>query len=335
MYYRPNTPLQSSFNQPLLSPKPFERIDPLSKVLDAIPYQTRLINGVPSLAVLEQRFHTLIIPELDLPSVSDTVIQMNLNELYKLRDDLYIHLNGGLLLNNTNRISKKKKQEIAHLLDDVSKEIGLYEEFIKKGTVVVVFLPVARLLFIFFALHLANYLSLENILNETDSSDIEDNTIDTDSTLLHFVKHLFFFAIEACTYLFMHVQDSPSDTSASKLGDPHLLSSLLPQAPSQHSVTTTNTQNESFTSSDFTINNIPAEPWEAFKWTPLLKLSNQLYSDDIKQSGLISVMTVSGVIAIGTTRSLVFVYDYSQNLICILGDGNKGKPEKLQRIDLH
>ncbi|EIE88846.1 hypothetical protein RO3G_13557 [Rhizopus delemar RA 99-880] len=322
-YSIPNTPLQSSFNQPLLSPKPFERIDPLSKVLDAIPYQTRLINGVPSLAVLEQRFHTLIIPELDLPSVSDTVIQMNLNELYKLRDDLYIHLNGGLLLNNTNRISKKKKQEIAHLLDDVSKEIGLYEEFIKKGTVVVVFLPVARLLFIFFALHLANYLSLENILNETDSSDIEDNTIDTDSTLLHFVKHLFFFAIEACTYLFMHVQDSPSDTSASKLGDPHLLSSLLPQAPSQHSVTTTNTQNESFTSSDFTINNIPAEPWEAFKWTPLLKLSNQLYSDDIKQSGLISVMTVSGVIAIGTTRSLVFVYDYSQNLICILGDGNK------------
>ncbi|KAG1124197.1 hypothetical protein G6F42_009846 [Rhizopus arrhizus] len=280
-YSIPNTPLQSSFNQPLLSPKPFEHIDPLSKVLDTIPYQNRLINGVSSLTVLEQRFHTLIIPELDLPSVSDTVIQINLNELYKLRDDLYIHLNGGLLLNNTNRISKKKKQEIAHLLDDVSKEIGLYEEFIKK----------------------ANYLSLENILNETDSSDIEDNTIDTDSTLLHF--------------------DSPSDTSTSKLGAPHLLSSLLPQASSQLSVTTTNTQNESFTSSDFTINNIPAEPWEAFKWTPLTKISHQLYSDDIKQSGLISVMTVSGVIAIGTTRSLVFVYDHSQNLICILGDSNK------------
>jgi hypothetical protein len=127
----------------------------------------------------------------------------------------------------------------------------------------------------------------------------------------------------------MHAQDSPSDTSTSKLGVPHLLSSLLPQASSQLSVTTTNTQNESFTSSDFTINNIPAEPWEAFKWTPLVKVSHQLYSNNIKQSGLISVMTVSGVIAIGTTRSLVFVYDHSQNLICILGDSNKGKPEKL------
>jgi hypothetical protein len=68
------------------------------------------------------------------------------------------------------------------------------------------------------------------------------------------------------------------------------------------------------------------EPWEAFKWTPLKKISDQLYSDAIKQeSGLISVMVVSGVIAIGTTRSLIFVYDYSQNLQCILGDSTRGK----------
>ncbi|OAD69130.1 hypothetical protein PHYBLDRAFT_85972, partial [Phycomyces blakesleeanus NRRL 1555(-)] len=63
------------------------------------------------------------------------------------------------------------------------------------------------------------------------------------------------------------------------------------------------------------------EPWEAFKWTPLLKISEQLYSDSVrKNSGLLTVLAVSGVIAIGTTRSLVFVYDYSQNLKCVLGD---------------
>lgn len=67
------------------------------------------------------------------------------------------------------------------------------------------------------------------------------------------------------------------------------------------------------------------EPWEAFNWTPLIKISDQLYSDAIRQeSGLISVMVVSGVIAIGTTRSLIFVYDYSQNLKCILGDSTRG-----------
>lgn len=83
------------------------------------------------------------------------------------------------------------------------------------------------------------------------------------------------------------------------------------------------------------INDTPAEPWEAFKWTPLVKISNQLYSDSIKQaSGLISVMAVSGVIAIGTTRSLVFIYDYSQTLKCILGDNNKGNQLRTTNIDV-
>ncbi|KAG1468723.1 hypothetical protein G6F56_003671 [Rhizopus delemar] len=263
-YSIPSTPLQTSFNLPL-SPKPFERIDPLSKVLDAIPYQTRLINGVPSLTLLEQKFHALIIPELELPVVSDTVIQTRLSGLYKIRDDLYIHLNGGPLVKN-----------------DVSKEIGLYEEFVKK----------------------ANYLSLENILNETDSSDNEDNTLDTDSTALHF--------------------DSPSEMLSPKSGPPHFLISSPRRATSQVSVSTNNTQKVSIASSDIIINETPAEPWEAFKWTPLVKISDQLYSDAIKQeSGLISVMAVGGVIAIGTTRSLVFVYDYSQSLKCILGDSNR------------
>lgn len=139
-YFRPNTPLQSTFNtQPLLSPRPFDRIqpDPLSKVLDAVPYQTRLINGVPSLTLLEQKFHALQIPELDLPVVSDTTIQTRLNGLYKIRDDLYIHLNGGPLVNSIaqNNIGEKKKQKVLILLDEINGEIGLYEEFVKKGKV--------------------------------------------------------------------------------------------------------------------------------------------------------------------------------------------------------
>lgn len=61
------------------------------------------------------------------------------------------------------------------------------------------------------------------------------------------------------------------------------------------------------------------EPWEAFKWTPLRKISDHLHSDAVRHSGgLATVMAVSGVIAIGTTRGLVLVYDYSQNLRCIL-----------------
>lgn len=123
----------------MLSPKPFDRIQPdlLSKVLDSVPYHTRLINGVPSLTLLEQKFYALQIPELDLPVVSDTIIQTRLDGLYKIRDDLYIHLNGGPLVNTLaqNNIGEKKKQKVLGLLDDVTKEIGLYEEFVKKGKI--------------------------------------------------------------------------------------------------------------------------------------------------------------------------------------------------------
>ncbi|KAL9548901.1 hypothetical protein MBANPS3_005466 [Mucor bainieri] len=329
-YSIPNTPLQSTFsNQPLMSPKPFDRIqpDPLSKVLDAVPYQTRLINGVPSLTLLEQKFHALRIPELDLPVVSDTVIQTSLDGLYKIRDDLYIHLNGGPLVNSMTQhnIGEKKKQKVMSLLDDISKEIGLYEEFVKK----------------------ANYLSLESILNESsdeeeeEEEDYADTFNDADSSILNF--------------------DSASERSKTTPGTPSFLSSTSPHrsnsqlslsspvnsqllrqrlgsssngndsasvsasaspAPSSFDMldsTTTTTHAAAAAAAKDTI-----EPWEAFKWMPLSKISSQLYSDAIKkESGLISVMVASGVLAIGTTRSLVFVYDYSQNLKCILGDSAK------------
>jgi hypothetical protein len=189
--FRPNTPLQASFNLPQ-SPKPFERVqpDPLFKVLDAVPYQTRLINGVPSLTLLEQKFHALRIPELELPVVSDTLIHTRLDGLYKIRGDLYIHLNGGPLVKVTTSIGEKKKQKVSALLEDVSAEIGLYEEFVKKGIFFCSVIKKNTPLF-FFINHgftLANYLSLENILNESDSSDIEDfpDSLEGDSN--HFVS---------------------------------------------------------------------------------------------------------------------------------------------------
>jgi hypothetical protein len=109
--------------------------DPLYKVLDAVPYQTRLINGVQSLWELGKKLAALKIPELDLPAVSDTVIKARLDDLYKVQDDLFIHLHGGPLVRNTHRlpIGVKKKHEIDRLLDQVAKEIGLYEEFVKRG----------------------------------------------------------------------------------------------------------------------------------------------------------------------------------------------------------
>lgn len=129
---------------------------------------------------------------------------------------------------------------------------------------------------------------------------------------------------------------SPGTPSFLSSTPPHRSISLLASPVSSHSLRkrleSSSVSHNS--SSDFaSLNEVQSkenvEPWEAFKWTPLKKISDQLYSDAIKgESGLISVMVVSGVIAIGTTRSLVFVYDYSQNLKCILGDSTRGKEKK-------
>lgn len=63
-----------------------------------------------------------------------------------------------------------------------------------------------------------------------------------------------------------------------------------------------------------------AEPWETFRWTPLLKLSDQLFSDEIKaSSGLGTCIAVSNIIAIGTSRGSVLVYSTTQALIGIYG----------------
>lgn len=63
-----------------------------------------------------------------------------------------------------------------------------------------------------------------------------------------------------------------------------------------------------------------AEPWETFRWTPLLKLSEQLFSDEIKaSSGLGTCIAVSNIIAVGTSRGSVLVYSTSQALIGIYG----------------
>ncbi|KAI9307508.1 Golgi CORVET complex core vacuolar protein 8-domain-containing protein [Cunninghamella echinulata] len=324
-YSSPTTPLQPTFNiQPTTNSTGFNiQQDPLSKVLDAVPYQTRLINGVQSLLELEKKLIAIKIPELDLPTVSDTVIKARLNDLYKIQDDLYIHLHGGPLVRNVHRlpIGDKKKKEIDRLLDQVSKEIGLYEEFVKRD----------------------NYLSLENILNESDSDDYQDSDIfDTESSIAHFETSSDISKVTSGT------PSSPRPFSVNGITSSGTSATSLRRVISQSSLASLKDTRRFDTSSlagdsiqsfdaisdpsmsqllnteDNKYSDEPSTPSEAFKWTPLKKISDHLYSKDIRQqSGLVSVLAVSGVIAVGTTRSLVYIYDYSQNLKCVLGDSHR------------
>ncbi|ORX61405.1 hypothetical protein DM01DRAFT_1299341 [Hesseltinella vesiculosa] len=299
------SPTQASFTLPTMvsdAHHPHLR-DPLSKVLDSVSYQTRMINGVQSLWELEQKLDGLKIPELDLPTVSETVIKARLNDLYKIQDDLFIHLHGGPLVRNNHRpaISDKKKREIDALLDQVAKEIGLYEEFVKRG----------------------QHLNLEHILNESDSSD-EFPDSETISSLGHFdsvseisrASSIYSPNGSATSSSLRGFQQEMYSSSASSITGSLYSSDSVSDQPPISELLVQGEQRQLARKGG-----IGMIMSESFKWTPLAKISDHMYSKETRQtSGLVSVLSVSGVIAIGTTRSIVFVYDYSQNLKCVLGD---------------
>ncbi|CAG8462142.1 3794_t:CDS:10 [Diversispora eburnea] len=270
---------------------------------------SRLVNGVSSLVDIESCFNQLIIPELDLPSTPESSVKAVLSELYKLQEDLQIHLQGGPLA-EPSTLGAQRRKKVTDLLERVMKEAALYEEFVNR----------------------ASHLSLDRILNESDVSSEDEfqdsETVDTESGI-----HLFEDSLSDIS------RKSITTTSTTAPLSPHSLRALDPSLARLYSASTVSVlslksltssrHSRSSSPSDLSLEDmgIPAspEPWEAFKWNPLNKISEHLYSPNVSQSaGLVTVLAVSGLIAVGTTRSLIMVYDYAQNLKCLLGNAANG-----------
>ncbi|KAF4552610.1 putative Golgi CORVET complex core vacuolar protein 8 [Elsinoe fawcettii] len=68
----------------------------------------------------------------------------------------------------------------------------------------------------------------------------------------------------------------------------------------------------------------PVAPWEIVRWTKLRKISSQAFSEIGKrQLGTPTCLAVSASIVIGTSKGLILVFDYHQNLKGIIGQGTK------------
>ena len=76
---------------------------------------------------------------------------------------------------------------------------------------------------------------------------------------------------------------------------------------------------------DITPDDSPNVPWEVVRWTKLRKIEKQALSEIGKRKfGTPTVMSVSAVIAVGTTKGLVLVFDFRQNLKHVIGINTKG-----------
>ncbi|KAL1925581.1 uncharacterized protein VTP21DRAFT_464 [Calcarisporiella thermophila] len=258
-------------------------------------YLARLVNGVSSLVNIEQEFNTIRIPELDLPSTPETAIRGVLSKLYGLQEDLQIHLQGGPLTDESTLVVHRRKK-IQELLDTIVSEIAVYEEFVNRS----------------------NTLSLDRILNEPDYSEeelLESETIETESDIFNNLDS------RSDISKFSSTPTSSPSPKTFRSGFPEL-GRLRASSPttSRNSRTSSPSLSE-FDRSDFLDqSSATLQPWEAFLWTPLIKISSHLYSDSTRQEyGLPTVLAVRAIIAVGTTRGMILIYDYSQNLQCVLG----------------
>ena len=69
----------------------------------------------------------------------------------------------------------------------------------------------------------------------------------------------------------------------------------------------------------------PQTPWDVVRWTKLRKITGQAFSEIGKRSfGRPTCIAVSSSIAFGTSKGIILVFDYNQNLKSIIGPGTKG-----------
>lgn len=78
---------------------------------------------------------------------------------------------------------------------------------------------------------------------------------------------------------------------------------------------------------DFGINDTSSPPWEVVRWTKLKKINGQAFSEVGKRNfGVPTCISVSASIVLGTSKGIILIFDYHQNLKSIIGPGTKGEP---------
>ncbi|KAF9105660.1 Vacuolar protein sorting-associated protein 8 [Mortierella sp. GBA35] len=288
---------------------------------------------------LEQLFLELRIPELELLNTPETTIKAVLADIYKISEELHMHLQGGPLADAPQQSRKdgdgivisgetQRQKRIKEILDRIVRETSLYEEFVRNS----------------------NYLNLDAILNEASDEDDEElqgfgnfggGTSEMDSASdIHREDTLSQTSLMS-GHQYGHVGTSLPSSPLSGLSfrstepihrlRPHPLSQAGPgSVASSSAITGRHSRTSSISFSVSGVNHSDsyspgpgagAEPWETFRWTPLLKLSDQLFSDDIKaSSGLGTCIAVSNIIAVGTSRGSILVYSTTQALIGIFGN---------------
>ncbi|KAJ3150392.1 Vacuolar protein sorting-associated protein 8 [Geranomyces variabilis] len=249
-----------------------------------------------ALRELASRFAGLVINE-ELGDADQSLLRTKINALQKLQSVIVQHL-------YTSNITRRER--VRTLLESVVEEIAVYGEFL-------------------------------------DATDTEDTLgfvkKSGDNGLSSFVQVEVpsSNAIPNGSAGSRSVEDSPSERSseASVYATPLLHSPRMPGSHSRQPSFSNSVSAASVTSSTVPSlggllaveGNIasgmtpPPGPKDVLRWTPLQRLSLQLYTGAMRQKvGTPTCMHIAGAIFVGTSRSMVLIYDFGQTLKTMLGD---------------
>ncbi|KAJ3084579.1 Vacuolar protein sorting-associated protein 8 [Rhizoclosmatium hyalinum] len=287
-----------------------------------------------SIASLESRLKQITIDEDTLVLASQFTIESTISKLSSLRVNVLdwweekrrsvssresVSSNQHTIQEHP-AISNELYYRMKDLLDRIEFEISLCEQF--RGTN-------------------AEFLRVENILNDDDSTSISSNVMSTTESI--YSEH----AIDRPSLsrpmpTYIPSPSSISSATSSSIQQPHPIPSQLRQRMSS---TLVPIEKRNSRTSSIISNTVPtfkngtaaaalhgnrtngtfgggiSETNDVFKWTLLGTLSKDLFSNStIQKFGSPTVFTVAGVIAIGTSRSMILVYELSQNMKVVLGD---------------
>lgn len=105
--------------------------------------------------------------------------------------------------------------------------------------------------------------------------------------------------------------------SPSPLNSPRAASPAFLNAHSRQSSAAFSIQDDKTTES-------PQAPWEVVRWTKLRKMTGEAFSEVGKRKfGRPTCIAIAASIALGTSKGIILVFDYNQNLKSIIGLGTK------------
>ncbi|KAL2915668.1 hypothetical protein HK105_204853 [Polyrhizophydium stewartii] len=250
-----------------------------------------------SLADIERDFKSAMVPEMDILDTPKAVLKTTVDRLAQLRQEI-------LNMDARSQSSQLVQDAGTQLLEKIGREMLLYEQFIDMD---------AR-------------LALEEIMREPIEEIDEVESIMLGSDASRSSGSMLEGSRLAAKQ--RSVDTFRSSFSIPSLADNRRMSAsssqyFLSRSPGSNNVPSINSNDSLSRIPDDAVISVPPGPFDFVKWTKLRKLSVSLFSEAfVRQVGVPTVLTVNSGIAIGTSKSVVLLYDLAQNLLGILGDSS-------------